>query len=236
MGLYFGLQKYMQNLSSIRTNKYLIIDFDSTLINGEGLEMLAEITFEDVSNRDELVQEISTITNLGMTGEINFKESLLKRLDLFNIHQKHLEKLNDKIIESISKSILREKSFFDQNRENIFIVSGGFKEWILPVTNFLNIKEDHVFANTFVFDNQEVIGIDEDNPLLNSGGKAKIVEGLNLGSERIVVGDGFTDYEIKLAGKAEKFYLYTENITRDDLVEKADFVISDFRELIDREY
>ncbi len=67
-------------------------------------------------------------------------------------------------------------------------------------------------------------------------GKVEVVKRLNISPERIVIGDGSTDLEIKEQGMAEKFYLYTENVKRETLVNKADYVINDFKELIDIEY
>lgn len=216
-----------------RINKSIIFDFDSTLVKIEGLEVLAEIALSDNPKRSEIIQEISSITNLGMLGKIDFKESLMRRLSLFNITKNHIEKLNEQIISTISDSILENKEFFKINSENIFIVSGGFKEWIFPVSDFLGISRDNVFANTFKFSGENYSGIDENNKILMKKGKARVVEALNLSSESFIVGDGFTDYEIKGEGFVDKFVLYTENVLREDLATMADFVVSDFGEILE---
>ncbi len=149
----------MSNLSGKRIKKYLILDFDSTIVSVEGLEMIAETALNEVEKKDEIIQKISSITNLGMEGKITFKDSLLKRLSLFDIQRKHLDILNDKIISTISKSFIREIEFFRTYSDSIYIVSGGFIEWILPVAEYLNIKSDHVFANEFIFSGNEYKGI-----------------------------------------------------------------------------
>ena len=54
----------------------LVIDFDSTIIQAESLDILAA-----VCNRSETIQEeIKHITNLGMNGEISIQESLSQRV------------------------------------------------------------------------------------------------------------------------------------------------------------
>ena len=57
-------------------NTNLIIDFDSTIIKTEGLEELASISLQNKTNKEEIIQKIEKITNLGMEGSIGFTESL----------------------------------------------------------------------------------------------------------------------------------------------------------------
>ena len=47
-----------------------------------------------------------------------------------------------------------------------------------------------------------------------------------------IIGDGYTDYEIKKENYADYFYLYTENIKRKSLIKKADFLLKSFDEFI----
>src|SRR3989338_4121409 len=58
--------------------QYFIIDFDSTFIQTEGLEELAEVVLKDNPKKEEILEEIKKITNLGMEGKIGFRESLKK--------------------------------------------------------------------------------------------------------------------------------------------------------------
>lgn len=68
--------------------KYLVIDFDSTIIEVETLEELAEEALRDNKNKEEILKQISKITNQGMEGKISFTDSLQKRLSLFDLNQK----------------------------------------------------------------------------------------------------------------------------------------------------
>jgi D-3-phosphoglycerate dehydrogenase len=47
---------------------------------------------------------------------------------------------------------------------------------------------------------------------------------LQLDGDVYVIGDGYTDYEIRESGLANRFYAFTENVLRPSVVEKADYV------------
>lgn len=97
----------------------------------------------------------------------------------------------------------------------------------MPVVATLGIVPDHVLANRFVYDaNQAIIGFDENNPLCRPQGKAKAVKSLNLRQPVIMIGDGYTDYEVRLLGGAEQFWAFTENVARPQVVGLADRVLS----------
>jgi len=211
----------------------LIIDFDSTIIKTEGLEELAEITLQGSENRIEVVKKIEDITNLGMEGKISFRESLERRLGMLTINKKQIVALGEKLKSDISESVLRNKEFFRKNRNSIYIISGGFKDFILLAIKDLEIREDHVIANAFVYDESgRVIGFDEDNPLSKAKGKVSALKKIDIQGERIAIGDGWTDYEMKEAGIADKFYAYCENVKREKVCGVADKVVYSFDEIV----
>ena len=99
--------------------QYFIIDFDSTFIQTEGLEELAEVVLKDNPKKEEILEEIKKITNLGMEGKIGFRESLKKRLALLKANRTHLEKVKKVLKKKISPSILRNKKFLKKNKNRI---------------------------------------------------------------------------------------------------------------------
>ncbi|MCS6833427.1 MAG: phosphoglycerate dehydrogenase, partial [Flammeovirgaceae bacterium] len=102
-----------------------------------------------------------------------------------------------------------------------------------PVVTEYGIKPENIYANTFVFDEAgNIIGYDHENPLAHPKGKVKLMKELNLKGEVFVIGDGYTDYQIKEAGLATKFFAFTENITRTNVIEKADHVAPSFDEVL----
>ncbi len=217
---------------------YFIIDFDSTLIQKEGLDELAGVVLKDNPKREEILLKIQEITDAGMEGKIAFDESLNKRLQLLSITSSSIEETRNLLKKQITPSFLKNKSFFSKFKDSIYIVSGGFREFIIPVAKELGIKESHILANTFVLDKKgNVVGVDIKNPLSQKGGKARAVESLKLEGEIFVIGDGYTDYEIKetlneKGSKEIKFIAFTENKYRESVVTKADYSVPNFDEFL----
>ncbi|MEQ9466518.1 MAG: phosphoglycerate dehydrogenase [Ekhidna sp.] len=203
--------------------KYFIIDFDSTFTQVEALDVLAEISLKNNENQANAIQEIKDITDRGMEGGMSFRESLKKRVNILEAHQDHLPELVDRLSSLVSPSFKRNTEFINKYREQIFIVSNGFKDFIVPIAMHFGIKEEHVFANEFKYDETgKIVGFDETNILSENNGKPRQIESLKLKGEVFVLGDGFTDYEIKKAGLAHKFYAFTENVRREKILSEAD--------------
>ena len=216
-----------------KAKKYFVIDFDSTFIKKEALEELAEIVLKNNPEKNTILAKIKKITKEGMEGKIGFFEELSKRLNLLNINRRHILLWIKKLRRQITDSIRRNKQFFKKNKNEIYIISGAFKECILPIIKEFGLREDHVFANTFIFNHKgEVVGVDTKNPLSQDNGKVKVIRSLKLKGEIYVVGDGHTDYLIKKFGLASKFIAFTENIAREIVVKKADHIAPNFDEFL----
>lgn len=213
-------------------NKYLIIDFDSTFVTVESLDELSKIALESHPEKEKIVAEIAAITKLGMEGKIGFTDSLQKRLQLFSCNQEHIKKLVELLNKKITDSFLKNKKFIKENADNIYIVSGGFKEFITPIVSDFGITEDRILANEFLITDDQVKGCNPDICLSKTGGKIKAVQQLKLEGEVFVIGDGFTDYQIKQSGIAHKFLAFTENVKRDDVIKEADLVAKSFDDVI----
>lgn len=210
-----------------------VFDFDSTLTRVEALDVLAEMTLAGRSDRDEIIEEIQKITNLGIDGDISFTESLEKRIKLLNANKSDLEGLVAELRKKISKSIESNKEFFEKFSDDIYVISCGFKEFIDPIVKEYNIPSDRVYANTFEFDaNGKIIGFDEKNPLSQHNGKIECLKGMNLEGEVQVIGDGYSDYVMREAGIADKFFAYTENVSRDKATSNADHVTPNMDEFL----
>ena len=210
----------------------LILDFDSTIIRGESLDLLAETVLEDSLESKLKIEEIKKLTNEGMEGTISFQESLNKRLRILELEQLHLCKSMKSITQFISPSFLENIDWLKKNRNNIFILSGGFKDMIKPVAMKLGLKKENIYANELIFKNGKFSGVNEKNFLSRSGGKLNQTKQLGLNKNLIVVGDGITDWEIKKLGDQVTFFAYTENVSRKNVVDKADFEANNFDEVV----
>ncbi|MFL3001703.1 MAG: HAD-IB family phosphatase [Cytophagales bacterium] len=207
----------------------IIIDYDSTFIKVESLDELARLSKTSSAKVNNKIKEI---TNLGMEGKISFSESLQKRIILINSDKEDIEKTVSFLKKNISESFIRNMSFIRKNHNKIFIVSSGFHELIDPIVKEYGIISQNIYANNFLYKNNKIIGFDNENPLSMSKGKVNILKNLKLKGDTHVIGDGFTDFEIKKEGYAKYFYLFTENIKRDSIVKSADYSLKSLDEFI----
>ncbi|MCF2442686.1 phosphoglycerate dehydrogenase [Dyadobacter sp. CY345] len=212
---------------------HIIIDFDSTFTKVEGLDELAAIALTGHPQRERIVQEIVDLTNKGMNGDMSFAEGLRQRIDLLKASRANIEELVSFLKTKVSDSFKRNKQFLTENADHIFIVSSGFKEFIVPVVTDFGLRADHVYANEFRFDEEgNIIGIDEENVLSTDGGKIKLLASLKLEGDVYAIGDGYTDYQIKEAGFANRFYAFTENVERAKVVAVADHIATSFDDFL----
>jgi D-3-phosphoglycerate dehydrogenase len=218
-------------MSTLKRN--YIFDFDSTLTRVEALDVLAEITLANHPKREEIIKEIIEITNRGIDGEVSFTESLDRRIHLLHAKKSDLIDLIVALKKQVSVSIEKNKEFFEKHADDIYVISAGFKEFIIPIVAEYNIPEDRVYANTFEYDGNDVIvGFDRENPLSVHNGKIKCLRDLNLEGEIQVIGDGYSDAVTREAGVAHKFFAYTENVTRNKTIENADHIAPNLDEFL----
>ncbi len=217
----------------MQNSKYFIIDFDSTFTKVEALDVLGEISLDGKPHRQEALDRIKEVTDLGMDGQLSFRESLEERIKLLDAHRDNLPVLVTRLTTQVSKSFKRNKEFLKTYAEQIFILSNGFKDFIIPIVGKYGIPAKNVFANDFEYnEGGKIIGFDRENILSSNGGKPKQIAKLNLKGEVFVLGDGYTDYEIKKAGLANKFYAFIENVRRENVLENADHIAPTLDEVL----
>lgn len=212
---------------------HLIIDFDSTFITKESLDELAHLVLLNHKNGVERLKSIKALTLSGMEGKIPFDLSLEKRIALINTNKKDIKQISSELSKEVSPSIKKNKLFIKKNSSNILIFSGGFKEIIIPIVSEYGINEKQIFANQFIYDsNDNVIGIDKNNNMSKKSGKVLMIKALKLFGKIDVIGDGFTDYEIKKSGLASNFYAFIENINREKISQLSDKALNSFDDYI----
>ena len=217
----------------MQKNPYFIIDFDSTFTRVEALDVLAEIVLAHSSKKDAVVEAIHEITNRGMNGELDFRESLTLRLDLLKANKDDIHHLAERLKAQISPSFERNQKHLSALKDTVYVVSNGFKEFIVPVIEAYGLLPEKVYANTFVYDAEgNIIGFDTENPLSRNGGKSLVIKDLHLNGDVYVIGDGANDLEIWKAGYANKFYLFTENVEREKVKKEADHFASTVDEIL----
>ena len=214
-------------------SKSLVIDFDSTFVQVEGMEELAAISLRNHPEGGLLQQQIKELTDAAMEGRLSFQEGLARRLALLHANRSDLAELVATLGSKVSESVQRNKAFFEAFADKIYIVSSGFREFIVPVVTPYGILPENVYANTFTYSPEgQITGCDTDNVLSRDRGKVILLQKLKLTGDVYVIGDGYTDYEIRAAGLANRFYAFTENVRRESVVSRADHEAAGFDEFL----
>lgn len=221
------------NSAKTDTNTHYILDFDSTFVKVEALEELAEIVLKGRKDKTEIIERIKTLTDQGIEGEISFTDGLRARLDLLQADEKDLDKLVKRLRKKVSTSISRNKAFFKEHAEHMWVISAGFREFIVPIVRQYDIPAERVYANTFKIDGKgRIVGFDEANPLAYSDGKRKQLEALDLDGDICVIGDGYSDFTMTDGREGVRFFAFTENIERASAKASADHVTPSFDEFL----
>jgi D-3-phosphoglycerate dehydrogenase len=213
--------------------KTYIFDFDSTLVTVESLDELARIALDGRADKAAVMAELEHITQLGMSGDIAFDESLRRRLKLFQATKAHVAKTAHILADNISPTARAHVGWLRAHAPDIYVVSGGFADYIEPVVQELGIRASHVYANRFCYDTDgQIIGYDDRHVLAKPQGKVRQVRELGLAGRHIVmVGDGYTEYEVRQHGASHEFWAFTETIHRPKVTASADRILHSFAEI-----
>ena len=213
-------------------NNILFIDFDSTFAKIETIDEIAKISLKNDPNQEKKIQLIKRITNSAMSGEISFSKALQDRLNILKLNSQHIELVINEVSNNISKSIIRNKKTIQSIANNIWIISGGFSQIICPIVKEYGIEPERVIANTFLFDSNKVKGIDLNNPMSMDQGKIKAINNLNISLKTVMIGDGYTDYEVYNKKASDYFIYYSENIFRSKVASKSEFIANSFEDVL----
>jgi D-3-phosphoglycerate dehydrogenase len=215
---------------------FLILDFDSTFVTVEALELLGEIVLADDPEREAKLAEVTALTEQAMNGDIGFSGALARRIEILRPRREHIAALVERLREHVTPSIRRNRDFIQRAGERLYIVTGGFHDYVDPVAAEFGVPAERVLANRLVYGaDGAAAGVDASLPLSRDGGKVEAVKALALDGEVVVVGDGWTDYEIRAAGAADRFYAFTETTARPKVTAAADAVAGSFDEVLHAE-
>jgi D-3-phosphoglycerate dehydrogenase len=196
--------------------------------------VLSDIVLAGDPEREAKTAKVAALTDRAMNGELEFGEALERRIALLRPTRAQIAEAAERLRGEITPSAREHVAFFA--RPEVHVLSGGFREMIEPTAGDLGVTPERILANTFVFDDAgRASGYDAANPLSRSGGKADAVRSLEPSGEVVAIGDGWTDYEIRAAGAADRFYAFVENVERPRVVAHADRVARSFGDLLRQE-
>jgi phosphoserine phosphatase len=171
----------------------ICFDCDSTLSKIEGIDELAR--------RVGMGEEMSKLTDLAMNGVVPLEAVYERRLSLIRPDQDSINWLADLYIAEIVEGVKEVFASLLAQDKAVHIVSGGLRQAILPLAEYLGLPESHVHAVDIYFNEDgSYRHYDLNSPLARTGGKAVVVGTLKGQCSLMMVGDGKTDLEAKQAG------------------------------------
>ena len=195
--------------------KLAVFDFDSTLMDGETIDFLAEPL--------GLKDKVASITEMAMRGELDFFESLIMRVKL-------LEGLEEKKVNEICHNLPfmpgAEETVKALKKEGykVLVFSGGFRNATSYAKEILGFDAD--FANILHSKNGVLTGLVGGDMMFShsKGDMLKRIQNV-LGIDKkdtVVVGDGANDLSMfEYAGKKIAF------CAKDVLKKAADYTIDE---------
>ncbi len=195
--------------------KLAVFDFDSTLMDGETIDFLAEPL--------GLKDKVSAITEMAMRGELDFFESLIMRVKL-------LEGLEEKKVDEICHNLPympgAKETIKALKKDNfrVLVFSGGFRNATSYAKKVLGFDAD--FANILHSKNGILTGL-VGGEMMFSFSKGDMLKRMQdvLGvskEDTLVVGDGANDLSMfKHAGKKIAF------CAKDVLKKEADYIVDE---------
>ena len=177
-----------------RAKKLVVLDVDSTLIQQEVIELLA--------NHAGVGERVKEITDRAMNGEIDFRQALQERVGLLaGLPISIIDQVRSEItLTPGARTLIRT---LKKLHHKVGIVSGGFAEVITPIAQELGI--DFIAANHLEISDGKLTGKTK-GQIVDRAGKAEALRqfaqlaDVDL-ADTVAIGDGANDLDmIALAG------------------------------------
>lgn len=196
----------------------VIFDCDSTLSSIEGIDELGRLLGKG--------DEVAKLTKAAMDGTQDFEKVYDKRMKLIHPSRQDLVKLGDLYIEKLvedARGIIEALQYLGKE---IYIVSGGFSQALLPLGESLGIPKQNIFGNDLIHDQKGKYLRYVEGPLRRNHGKLQIIR--QIPGKKLMVGDSITDLETveyvdlfigyggviqrKQVEESSPIYLYTKSL------------------------
>lgn len=188
--------------------KLIAFDFDSTLIEEESINEVAE--YAGVGTK------VIDITERAMAGELDFNQALRERcLLLQGLNISYLEQV--KKILNLTEGAEDTLQHFKALKYTTMVVSGGFDFILKDYQHSLGL--DYVFSNRLLVDDQDCLTGTLQEPILDGLAKqqkvAFVKSKLNLPTDAVIaVGDGANDLLMMKEAALQVSFLGKEKLTQ----------------------
>jgi phosphoserine phosphatase len=191
---------YVPEKQTLRNIKLAVMDMDSTLINIECIDEIADMM--------NIKPQVAAITESAMRGEIEFKESLTRRVALLNgLEESALKRVIDERLE-LNPGAQEWIEACKEHGIKTLLVSGGFEFFANHVKGLLGL--DYAESNRLEIINGKLTGKIIGN-IVDGQAKAdflvKYRDALGLNADQVIaIGDGANDLMMMRAAVAGVAY------------------------------
>ncbi len=188
----------------------VVFDFDSTLVPVESLEEVLRACDLD----EDRLRWVEEITRRGMEGELDFRASLESRLAIAAPTREAVRAAGQDLAERLTPGAQACIAELRAGGHQVRIVSGGFRDVILPAARVLGLDAAHVHAVSAHWTPDGAFASLVEDGFVES--KVAGAGALHPEWPRpvIAVGDGATDMALARAGIADHFVAFTEHVRR----------------------
>jgi phosphoserine phosphatase len=175
--------------------KLICFDCDNTLSSIEGIDELARLRGAEVFAR------VEALTQGAMNGRIPIEEVFARRLESIRPGRDDVATIGRRYVETVEPTARETIGTLAGMGWTPVIISGGFRQAIRPLADFLGVARVEAVDLLFGPDGS-YSDFDRDYPTTRSGGKLEVIARLRaeLHPEKVVmVGDGVSDLETRPA-------------------------------------
>jgi phosphoserine phosphatase len=192
-------------------------DVDSTLVSIEGIDVLGQGH-----------AEVAELTRAAMEGSVPLDEVYARRLEIIRPSRESVERLADEYKASLVAGAAELIDVLHDQGVNIYLVSAGIAQAIVPLAQKLGISISQVRAVALVFDESgQYLDFDRRSLLTRPRGKEIVVRDIRARAhgKAVFIGDGVSDLETKTA--VDLFIGYGGVTVRDLVRHGADAYVTD---------
>lgn len=216
---------------------HIFFDFDSTLVSKESLDEVITHALKYHPERTRLIREIEAITNAGMEGTLPFTESLRKRFAVLAPTREQFTHVGEMLRSHVTDGMHEAFSTLRGQGMELYIVSGGFYESVLPVAKDLGVPETHIRTNQCIYGDDDTCTIDTNSPNYSDDGKTPVITFLKardgIVGPTCMVGDGANDLSAYTSGVVDHFICFTGHKQRKAVMEVSPHTAQSSSSLVD---